>query len=57
MRKKTESCPIAEGLWLEYRARNPEGRTSPPVTAEDCEDPALVEYCNHVRGCDDCNNL
>jgi hypothetical protein len=57
-RRETENCQIAEALWQEYRLRNPEGLTSRPLTTEDCEgDPSLVEYCNHLRGCDQCNNL
>jgi hypothetical protein len=51
------ACTIGERLWLEYRARNPFGRQFPPTAGEDCTDPELAEYCDHVATCEDCNEV
>jgi hypothetical protein len=37
-------CPIGLGLWRSFRSRNPNGRTAPPICAEDCSDPELLAY-------------
>jgi hypothetical protein len=55
--KELPACPIGEALWLEYRKRNPFGRQFPPTASEDCTDPELAEYCDHIATCEDCNEV
>ena len=51
------ACPIGLALWHEYRRLHPDGVKVPPIASEQCKDPALNDYCNHVATCEDCNEV
>jgi hypothetical protein len=48
------ACPVGVALWLEYRRRNPNGLTRPPLDGQEITNPELLPYVQHVGGCDDC---
>jgi hypothetical protein len=51
------ACPIGVALWEEYRKRNPDGLTIPPIDGSGIKDPELIPYLKHTDLCDDCNEV
>ena len=51
------ACPVGLALWEEYRRRNPDGITVPPVDLMDCKDPELMAFAYHFDNCEDCNEI
>jgi hypothetical protein len=55
--EKPFACPVGMALWSEYRRRNPNGFTLPPIDGVGMKDSELLPYLQHTWRCSDCKSV